>query len=465
MKTTNISKMKNQIPADILALNKVFQENGFELYLVGGCVRDLLLNETPHDWDMCTNATPNDMIHMCNHNAFSYHTIGAIYGTITIRQNNDWYEITTYRKEEKYMDGRHPNKIQFTDCLYDDLSRRDFTINAMALNPNTCELIDPFDGNTALQNKQLIAVGNAYDRIQEDALRMLRALRFAIKYHLTMQDELANAIHQKIENINQISKERITEEFRKIFNSGQPINSLFLEFSDLIAVIIPEIKPCIGFEQNNRYHKHNVYEHMLAVTDLCKSNKFEIKMASLLHDIGKPQAYVTDENGHGHFYGHPDISATICRTLLKNDFRLTTKETNRILELVEYHDMPIIESMKSVRRALTAHGEDFMRDWFFLKQADMDDHIYPNDRYLRTVNGLTAIMDKILENNMAFSLKDLNITGTILMNHFGLKQGKLIGTILQQLLADVIDEKLKNTEDALLNAAETIIKNQNMIRR
>ena len=456
-----MNKFLERIPDDVKSLAKLFREDGYSIYLVGGCVRDLLMGREPHDWDMCTDATPLQMKYICR-KANMFHTrVGEEHGTITFYPNDVGYEITTFRIDGDYSDGRHPDEVQFTTSLEADLARRDLTINAMALDPETGELIDPHGGAQDICRMRIAAVGSAEKRIEEDALRMPRAIRFAIAYGFMIDADLVIAIRNHVKDIEKVSKERVTEEFRKIFATGKPVGPYFNMFSDLITTVIPELKPCVDFNQNNKYHKHNVYEHLLAVVDLCQSNKFEIKMAALLHDIGKPAMYEEDEAGQGHFYGHPVKSAEICKPLLAQRFRLTREETSRILELVEFHDKDIAPTVKSVRRALCKHGEDFMNDWFILKQADMDDHIYPDDKYPQTVAPLIPIMMQILDDNMAFSLKDLHITGNLIMSTLGLKQGKIIGVILNRLLEEVIDEKLENTGAALITRAEEILKEEN----
>lgn len=454
------------IPKEVKVIAEMFYKRGFELYLVGGCVRDLLMNNTPHDWDMCTNATPTQMKQICNEEDLFYTNVGEKHGTIVFFLNHGEYEVTTYRIDGNYSDGRHPDEVTFTNSLKEDLSRRDFTMNAMAMNPKTAELIDPFEGLKAIENMTLAAVGKADERIKEDSLRMLRAIRFVIKYGMLMDEELENSIHSNVDLINNVSKERITEEFRKIFNTGRPIKPYFLRFSDLIITIMPEMAKCVGFKQNSKYHKHDVYEHMLSVVDLCNenTNKFEIKMAALLHDIGKPDTYVVGEDGYGHFYGHPEISTRISSTLLAKRFRLTKEETKRVLELVEFHDKDIAPTVKSVRKALNQHGEDYMHDWFILKQADMDDHIYPDDKYPTTVAPLITIMNHILEENMAFSLKDLHITGNLIMSTLNVKPGKIVGIILNKLLEEVIDGKLENTGTTLITRAKEIFQEQEVTK-
>ena len=453
-------KHKNNIPSDVIHLTKIFRKENFEIFLVGGCVRDLIMGTEPHDYDMCTNATPDQMKELCRKYRLSCIPTGLQHGTITVRLNHESYEITTYRVDGAYSDGRHPDKVAFTDNLREDLLRRDFTINAIAMDPITCKLYDPFGGCLDIAQKKLRAVGHADARLSEDGLRILRALRFAIKYDLMIDDELENAIHSHKDMLlltsNLISRERITDEFRKIFTTGKPVSEIFMQFRDVIAAVIPEIQKTFDFDQNNRYHKHDVYEHLLAVTDYCKSNKFEIRMAALLHDIGKPDAYVTDELGRGHFYGHPEISANICRPMLHRQFKLSNEEYSRIVELIEFHDADVKETTKSVKRVLNKHGVDFMTDWFVLKQADMDDHIYPDDKYITTTRNMKAIADEIINSMQAFTIKDLAVNGKDLMDELGLKPGKTIGIILDKLLEEVIEETLENNKESLLAKADEI---------
>lgn len=453
-------KLEKRIPNAVFDIARAFNTKGFELYLVGGCVRDMALGETPHDWDMCTNATTDEILSVCKDNHYVAILTGIAHGTITIHIGDENYEVTTYRIDGDYSDGRRPDSVQFTTSLHEDLARRDFTINAMAMDPLTFHVVDDFNGVEHLKNHKLVAVGNADARLSEDALRMLRAIRFAIKYHMDMDVELQKAIHDHVSMISHVSKERITDEFRKMFATGQPVKRYFMEFRDLIGTIIPDMKPCFDFNQNNRYHIHDVYEHILYVVDYCKSNRFEIKMAALLHDIGKPDCYVTDEEGFGHFYGHPPVSHDMSVHVLNNDFRVSTAEKERILELVRYHDMTVADTVKSVRRALSNHGEDFMRDWLILTQADRDDHVYPDGKYKSSVEDLIPIMEHILESDMAFSVKDLNIDGNDLMKEFRLKPGKIIGEILNVLLDAVLEEKVDNEKFLLLDYAAVYLKDK-----
>lgn len=441
------------IPSDVVRVVSILNNSGYEAYLVGGCVRDMIIGVTPHDWDICTNATPDETKRvMSEHKIYTFDS-GIKHGTITAVINGENYEVTTYRSEAEYSDGRHPDKVDFITNIHEDLKRRDFTINAMAYNPLTDELIDDFGGHLDLQNGIVRAVGNANERFTEDSLRILRALRFAIKYQFNIDEYTSMSMNKHRELLVNISKERITDEVRKILTSGKPIKAHFMEYRDIIGIIIPEIITCFDFNQNNKYHRHDVYEHILNVVDNCNTTKFEIKMAALLHDIGKPKAYTEDMDGCGHFYGHPQISYEMSQNILRSSFKISTEQLDRILELVLYHDMEVAGTKASVKRALNKHGVDFMYDWFILKQADMDDHIYPNKNchYIINISEIDVRIQQILDEQSCFSLKDLAIGGKDIMDKLGVKQGKHIGIILNTLLEEVIDEKISNESEVLLN--------------
>lgn len=430
---------------------------GFEAYFVGGCVRDLIMGLIPHDFDICTNATPEQVMTVLEFCNKKFIETGLKHGTLTAVYGDDFYEITTYRSDGEYKNHRSPESVTFEASIDADLARRDFTINAMAYDPISDDFIDLYGGKSDIENKVIRAVGAPSKRFDEDGLRILRALRFAIRYEFAIEEKTAEAMLSLKRLLSCISKERITAELEKMLTCGKPIAPLFTQFADVVGEIIPELRSCFGFNQNNKYHRHNVYEHMLAVVDLCKSNKFEIKLAALLHDIGKPRAYVVGDDGWGHFYGHPEICYEMAVEFLPKRLRLSADQERLVLELIRYHDMNIALTPKSVRRALSNHGEAFMRDWLILKQADMDDHIYPvaNSKYISSVAPIKNIMEEILASAACFSLKDLAVGGKDIMEHFSLTPSPKIGEILKALLSAVIDEEVENEKSALLKFAES----------
>lgn len=442
------------IPKYALSILKDLHYNGYEAYLVGGCVRDLVLNKEPHDWDMCTNATPEQTLDVLNKNGYRSHTVGIEFGTVTAMCNDEEYEITTYRSEGDYTDSRHPNQLNFETNIHKDLSRRDFTINAMAYEPHTDKLIDNFGGYEDLNKGILRCVGDANTRFAEDPLRIMRALRFAIKYNLSIEDSTKLAMYEHVNKLCNISKERITQELEKMITSGVSVREKFMEFSYIITEIIPQLKPCVEFNQNNKYHTHDVYEHILYVVDYCDTEDFDIKLAALLHDVAKPNSYVEDEEGHGHFYGHPEISYEIAQDILKKQLRLTREHSDMVLKLVRYHDIEIAATKKSVRRAMNNFGIDVLNKWFVLKSADMADHVYPTgSHYLLDIEGIKRIMQELIDESACYKVTDLAINGNDLMRELHMKPCNQIGLILNTLLYEVIDEQIDNDASVLINRA------------
>ena len=458
MSSIDTHLLNNKEYNSAIKLSELFHKNGYELYLVGGCVRDMLMGKVPNDFDMCTNAKPNEIIDLLYANNIRLYSPGLKFGTIIAVVDKFEFEITTYRSESQYCDGRHPEDIKFVLTIDEDLSRRDFTINAIVFNTVSKELIDLFNGQRDIKNNIIRTVGNADDRFSEDALRIIRALRFAVRYGFSIEENTLNAMRKNIELLDKVSRERVTSELEKIFSYNKPVRELFTACDFIIKQIFPEIAKCIGFKQHNKYHTHTVYEHMLYVVDYCNTDKFEIKIAALLHDIGKPDTFERDMEGQGHFYGHPAISKEICEKMLLERLRLTTEQYNRVLELVEYHDFALTATKQSVKRALNKFGEDFLYDWFILKQADMDDHIYPNKnhQYIIDINGIKSIMQELKEEDACFKIKDLKIDGNDIMKELGLKPGKQVGKILQSLLEEVIDEKIINDHEVLITRAKEL---------
>lgn len=446
----------SRFPQGGLQCLKELHDRGFEAYFVGGCIRDVIMGIEPHDFDICTNATPEEVMTTMELNGRKFIETGLKHGTLTAEYDGDFYEITTYRSDGEYKNHRSPESVTFESSIIADLSRRDFTINAMAYDPFTGDFVDLFGGKSDIENKVIRAVGEPLRRFDEDGLRILRALRFAIRYEFSIEEKTADAMVSQKRLLKCISRERITSELEKMLTCGKPIAPLFTQFTDVIGEIIPELRPCFGFNQNNKYHKHNVWEHMLAVVDLCKSNKFEIKLAALLHDIGKPRAYTIGDDGWGHFYGHPEICYEMVAEFLPKRLRLSSEQEKLTLELIRYHDMSIAFTPKSVRKALCKHGEAYLRDWLILKQADMDDHIYPkvSSKYPASVEPIQALMDELLTADACFSLKDLAVGGKDVMNHLGLTPSPKVGEILKRLLDAVVDEAVENEKAELLKFAE-----------
>ena len=444
-------KNMNNLPANVRQIYKIFDAMDTPIYLVGGCVRDMLLGETPKDYDFTVETTPEDIQTILKLYHIPFNAMSAKYGTIIARIGDEEYEITSTRKEADYADNRHPEEVIFGVSLAEDLKRRDFTINAMAMD-NKGDIIDLFDGQKCLKNHLIKTVGDPEARFREDPLRIMRALRFSITKEFQLDAATQKAMLDCKDLLNSISKERITAELRKILTAGIDIQPYFAnsDVMEIIKVIIPELEPCMHFEQHNKYHHQDVYNHILSVVDNCKTDKFEVKLAALLHDIGKPQTYVTDAEGWGHFYGHAKVSRDIAEKVIDERLSLTAREKDLVLALVEHHDMEVHVTEKSARRMLNKFDRDFLADFCILRQADRDDHVNldPN-RPLVNLNDFMTAVDEEIKKNSAVKVRDLAVRGNDLIDAFHIS-GPTVGQTLNAMLDAVIDEKVTNDRDALL---------------
>ncbi len=436
------------IPNNVNLILDELNKNGYESYICGGCIRDSLLGRVPSDWDICTNAKPDEILMVFND--YKVVPTGLKHGTITIVLNNEQFEVTSYRIDGEYLDNRRPDKVKFTNSLIEDLKRRDFTINAMAYNDKE-GLIDPFFGINYLSAGVISCVGNANDRFKEDGLRILRAIRFATQLGFKIDFNTSEAIYQNRHLLQNISKERVRDEFNKILISEYPSKGIrLLTGLELLDYIIPELKPCIGFEQYNSYHNKDVYNHILKVVDSI-SSKLELRLAALFHDIGKPDTFTIDEKGVGHFYGHHKESARICREVMTR-LKHSNKEIEYVSELVYYHMIRYKKINSTIaKRFINKVGKDKIEDLFKLFIADrigMDiSHIF-NDIYK-----LKFECNKVLSEKQPLSIKDLDINGYDLMK-IGIPQGKVIGIILNSLLENVLENPELNNKDILLQIAK-----------
>lgn len=430
------------IPDDVNYIIDTFQKSGFEAHIVGGCVRDCILGRNPNDWDITTNALPEDMMKLFPHTV----PTGIKHGTVTILINNNNYEVTTYRIDGEYSDNRHPDEVIFTDSLKEDLSRRDFTINAMAYN-HTSGLIDPFKGLDDIKTKTVRCVGNADKRFNEDALRMIRAVRFASQLNFKIEEDTFSAIIRNHKLIKNVSVERIREELLKILLCEKPSTGITsLKESNLLEHILPEIIPCIGFEQKNPHHDKTVFEHILSVLDNTPP-KLVIRLAALLHDIGKPHCFSVDEKGNGYFYGHELKSAEIAEVLLKRlKFDNNTIKKVRILVLEHMHRYSKIKA-SSIKKFINRVGIENLNDLFELQTADIKGSASPFD--FSAVEYMKSEVWKIISQKQPLSTKDLQIDGSDLIT-LGYKPGKIIGEVLNYLLEKVLEYPELNTKETLI---------------
>lgn len=439
-------EIKINIPEDANKIIHTLQNNGYSAYVVGGCVRDSILDRDPKDWDICTSATPEQVMEVFK----DKHIIptGLQHGTITIMINGIGYEVTTYRIDGKYSDNRRPDTVEFTDNLIEDLRRRDFTINAMAYNDKD-GLIDPFNGFDDLENNLICCVGSAEDRFSEDALRILRAIRFACQLDFVVSVSTKKEIHKQCESLKNISTERINSEFCKIISSHRCGTNLVL-FRDVLSIFIPELNHIIGFKQNNPYHIYNVFLHTIYALENCKSDDLIVKLAVFFHDFGKPHSYQDDEDGIRHFKGHGKVSAEMTDTIMKR-LKFDNETRNNVVELVYYHDATFEVGKKYIKRWLNKIGEIQFRRLLEVRKADIkaQNPVYEEKR-IEKVNNIEKLLEEVLQEKECFSLKDLAVNGNDVKKVMQLQEGKDIGYWLKEILNRVIDGKLNNNKDDLI---------------
>lgn len=434
--------MRYNFDAPFEMLDKINAE-GFEAYFVGGAVRDFIMDKAFQDIDITTSAHPDEIKRIfsdCN-----VIETGIKHGTVTVMYNNRPIEITTFRTELGYEDNRHPDKVVFCKNLSEDLKRRDFTVNSLCID-NKGEIIDIFGGIKDIKSKNLKAIGNAEERFKEDALRILRALRFASVLGFDIDKNTALAIHKCKDLILNVANERIASELRKMI-TGKNIRNILLEFSDVFSVVIPELAACVGFEQHNFHHKYDVYTHIATVVEASPETDY-IRLAALFHDIGKPLCFSLDENGIGHFYSHAVKSSEISVNTLKR-LRFDNETVNTVQLLVKQHDAYIDEDPKILKRKLNRFGESTLRDLISLQRADTLGLADEYHKRLIHFSELEKVLDSIVENNNCFSVKNLDINGNDIIA-LGLS-GKEIGDALNLLLEAVIDEKVENCKESLIN--------------
>lgn len=421
------------------------QEQGYQAHLVGGCVRDALRGASPHDWDICTNALPDQT--MACFPEFPLIPTGLAHGTVTLLIEDTPLEITTYRVDGQYSDGRHPDKVAFTPCLREDLARRDFTINAMAWNPEE-GLTDPFGGRQDLDARCIRCVGDARTRFGEDALRMLRGLRFASRLGFSIHPDTQAAILEDFPRLAQVSPERIAAELLGVLE-GEQAGSVLSAFAPVFYEILPPLAPLAGLKQNHPRHLYDAYTHTVQAVQAAPPDKI-IRLAVLLHDTGKAACKTTDLQGVDHFYGHPSVSRQLAESCLKA-LRLDSRTIQRVETLVEYHDAVIPATPAAVRRWLNRLGEEDFRALLAVKRADRAaTRFTPED--FQELDRLGTLLDQTLAQRQCFSLKDLAVNGKDLLAE-GYPPGKEMGWLLGQLLEQVLENPQLNQREALLARA------------
>lgn len=451
--------MKVKLPRSVQTIIKTIQDAGFDAYAVGGCVRDILLERDPSDWDVTTNARPEDIKKIFKRTIDT----GIKHGTVTVMMNDDdhvyrGYEVTTYRIDGEYEDSRHPREVVFTDDLREDLRRRDFTINAMAYNEES-GLVDEFCGAEDLRRRIIRAVGDPYERFSEDALRILRAYRFAAQLGFCIDSETEEAASRLRDNLKNISAERIQTELTKLICSDHPDVILDMYRAGITGVILPEFDECMKTDQKNKHHLYSVGEHTvraLMVNAEFSGVKFDadtlryIRYALLFHDFGKPEAMTEDETGARHFKGHAVISERISKEIMKR-LKLDNDTIRTVSSLVRWHDHRPEAKKNNVRRAMNKIGPETYRLLFPIRVADtLAQSMYKREEKLAYEKEIMKIYAGIMEEGDPVTLKELAVTGEDLIQA-GYKPGPEIGKKLNELLELVMDDPKCNTKEYLLS--------------
>ena len=437
-----------EVPEYVKIVLDTLTAAGHEAWCVGGCVRDTLLGRTPEDWDVTTSARPEETMALFGNHAFP---TGLQHGTVTVRADHRSVEVTTYRVDGAYRDHRRPDSVTFTRSLEEDLRRRDFTVNAMAMGRNGT-IRDPFGGREDLGKGILRCVGEPGQRFNEDALRILRGLRFAAVLGFAIEPETAAAIRRDRELLRDIAAERIQAELLKLL-CGQSAAEVLRQFPEVIGVFWPEVLPMVGFDQRNHHHCYDVWEHSLHALESVPPEP-ELRCAALLHDIGKPSVFTVDPAGVGHFYGHGAVSETLADGMLRR-LKCSREFRETVVRLVAWHDRDIPRTDKAIRRALGKLGERDLRRLILIKRADnLAQAPAFRDRQLE-LDKAETILDKLLAEDACFSLKQLAVNGKDL-TELGLS-GPAVGQVLKALLDAVVDSELPNERQALLSSVSRFV--------
>ena len=436
------------IPSGAAYLLRTLTAAGYEAYLVGGCVRDLLRGAAPHDWDICTSARPEET-ESCFIGQRVLET-GLRHGTVTVLMDGAPYEITTWRAEGPYSDGRRPDRVDFVPDLKQDLARRDFTMNTAALGLDGV-LRDPFGGGDDIKAGLIRCVGDPGRRFQEDGLRLMRALRFAAVLGYTLEDRTARAVHRCRAMLDRVAAERIREELCKLL-TGQNAGPVLREYPDVIWRFWPELEPLAGMAQNNPWHCWDGWEHTLHALEAAPGHA-ALRLTVLLHDIGKPRCKSTDENGIDHFYGHPAVSAELAEQLLRR-LKFDRDTIKQVVTLVELHDAPLPRDGKGLRRWLGRLGPETFSRLLEVKRADMLGHTPEKAAAsLAELDGIRAEAERTAAEGQCLTLKDLAVSGRDVIAA-GAAPGPAVGRVLDRLLERVLGGELPNRREILLEQIE-----------
>ncbi|MCQ2513782.1 MAG: HD domain-containing protein [Ruminococcus sp.] len=442
--------MKINIPEKVLKITERLNNNGYEAYIVGGCVRDSLAGICPHDWDICTNALP-EQTKLCFKD-YKIFDAGIKHGTISVVSENEVFEITTYRIDGEYSDNRHPENVTFTRNIIDDLARRDFTVNAIAYN-NESGLVDPFNGFSDLKSGIIRCVREPDERFNEDGLRIIRALRFASVYGFEIEEKTAKSIIKNKGLLNNISAERISVELLKLL-CGKGAENILNTYREVFAEIIPELACEFDYDQCTKHHCYDLWHHTTYAVGAIKNTPV-LRMVMLLHDIAKPECCKKDADGTSHFKGHPIVSAEKARIILHR-LKFSNAFTDDCIKLIKYHDVRLNGTKRHILRMMNKLGKNLFPMLIEVQYADIAAQSdYQRQEKLKNIDISKRFYYEILEEDSCFSLRQLAINGNDLIK-IGITEGKLIGNILKALLEMVLDEEIKNDKDMLIEKAHQL---------
>ncbi|MDF2821495.1 MAG: hypothetical protein K0R15_1936 [Clostridiales bacterium] len=437
------------IPEKVNYIIKKLTESGYEAFAVGGCVRDTLLNVLPKDWDITTSAEPFEIKKIFRKTIDT----GIKHGTVTVMLQGEGFEITTYRIDGEYQNNRKPKNVEFTSSLIEDLKRRDFTINAMAYNA-TIGLVDEFNGIKDLEDRVIRCVGNPNDRFEEDALRMLRALRFSAQLGFDIEENTKAAIKNNAELLRNISAERVQVELTKLITSNNPGTIMLAYELGITNIVLPEFDKCVITPQLNKHHIYNVGQHSIVAMENIPNNHI-LRWTMLLHDIAKPVTKTTDSNGVEHFYGHPVKGENLALKILKR-LKFDSNTIDRVTRLIRHHDDKININNKSIRKSVSKVGVDIFEDLLLVQKADaLAKNPLMNKKRLFEISEIEKKYHEIVSENQCLTIKQLAINGKDLLD-LGIPQGKRVGEILSSLLDQVLDNPEQNDREILINIVKAI---------
>lgn len=439
-----------KVPDKCRFIFEKLEKSGFEVYAVGGCVRDSLMNKHPQDWDFATNATPDEICKVFSD--YKYYDVGKKYGTIAVIADEDIYEITTFRGDGAYTDNRHPDSVSFCSRIEDDLSRRDFTMNSIAFSESS-GIVDPFGGVSDINNGIIRCTGEPLKRFSEDALRIIRAIRFSSALGFSLDAPTKEAVFMLKDNLQSVHPNRMNKELVNIL-SGRYVSRILSEYADVLAVVIPEIVPMFDCLQNNPHHKYDVWNHTVKTFDFAPEDSI-VRLALFFHDIGKPYVKTSDKKGVDHFKTHQLKSAEIAERVLRR-FAFPTDVVNDVILLIKYHDERFRNKSVSVKQTLKVLGKDLFFQLLKIAECDMKAQSeYKREEKIAMLKEVRNLADIIISENQCYSLAQLNVKGNDILK-LGYK-GKEVGVILDKLLEAVIKEEMPNQKEVLLSAVSGIM--------